>query len=53
MAKVLIRNPEGEEYVVSEADFKKTYADSTFRIVSNEDGSPYEGEKAAPKEEKE
>jgi hypothetical protein len=32
----------GEQYGVSVADFKKHYEEQGFKIVSNEDGSPYE-----------
>ena len=32
----------GEQYGVSVADFKKHYAEAGFKIVSNEDGSPYD-----------
>jgi len=50
---VLIRNADGAEYVVSEADFRKAYAGTDFKIVSNEDKSEYEGDKSAPKATKE
>ena len=32
----------GEQYGVTVADFKKHYEEQGFKIVSNEDGSPYE-----------
>ena len=32
----------GEQYGVSVGDFKKHYEEQGFKIVSNEDGSPYE-----------
>lgn len=40
----------GIQYGVSVADFKKHYEEQGFKIVSNEDGSPYEDPaKPAPK----
>lgn len=36
----------GEQYGVSVADFKKHYEEQGFKIVSNEDGSPYKEPKA-------
>lgn len=36
----------GEQYGVTVGDFKKHYAEQGFKIVSNEDGSPYSEPKA-------
>ncbi len=40
--RVLIRNRDGEEYSVTEADFRSDYAETSFTIQSYEDGSEYE-----------
>lgn len=39
---IIEHNKTGEQYGVSVADFKKHYEEQGFKIVSNEDGSPYE-----------
>ena len=50
MSRVIIEHPKtGERYSVTPGDFRtvkhadgRTYEEQKFRIVSNEDGSPYE-----------
>lgn len=52
--RVLIVHPDGREYSIPAVAFAdkrmspdgKSYADQGFRIVSDEDGAPYEGPKS-------
>ena len=53
MKRVFIAHPDGREYSIEPTAFtdprfssqKKSYADQGFRIVSYDDGSPYDGSK--------
>lgn len=43
MARVIIESTRtGEQYSVTEGDYRKHYEAQGFRIASNEDGTPYQ-----------
>ena len=50
--RVVIAHPDGREYSVTEAGFRGLYAEQGFKVVRNEDGTPYEGASGSSDEDK-